>query len=331
MRSNVRGMRPTRRGLAVTAVAIATFLLGAGAGARSLNAIVVPALVGLLAGGIQLARADPPTVERSTPEAGFPGERRTVTLTVDADIPCRVSESVGDGIQADSTDVSVGHGGTFEYEIELLSRGEHTLGPATCRVTDSLGLFETELETTTTATALVYPDVYGIDEGSIESLVSRALGDERSSFDRLREYGPGDTMRDIHWRASAKRPDEEFVVAEYRSRSEATRVKVVGESALGSTDAMAESVASLVTHLHDAGITVTVTVPGGTTVAHPGDTRSVLDLLARTDDGWVEPEYRTDADMYVLGKGGRATVTLADREVDFDGLSGTHRGREVLT
>jgi uncharacterized protein (DUF58 family) len=330
MRSNVRGMRPTRRGLAVTAVAIAAFLLGAGAGARSLNAVVVPALVGLLAGGIQLARADPPTVERSTPEAGFPGERRTLTLTVDADIPCRVSESVDDGIQADSTDVSVGHGGTFEYEIELLSRGEHTLGPATCRVTDSLGLFETELETTATATALVYPDVYGIDERSIGSLVSRALGDERSSFDRLREYGPGDTMRDIHWRASAKRPDEEFVVAEYQSRSEATRVKVVGESALGSADAMAESVASLVTHLHDAGVTATVTVPGGNTVAHPGDTRSVLDLLARTDDGWVEPEHRTNADMYVLGKGGRATVTLADREVDFDGLSGTHRGREVL-
>jgi hypothetical protein len=93
---------------------------------------------------------------------------------------------------------------------------------------------------------------------------------------------------------------------------------------------MAESVASLVTHLHDAGVTATVTVPGGNTVAHPGDTRSVLDLLARTDDGWVEPEHRTNADMYVLGKGGRATVTLANREVDFDGLSGTHRGREVL-
>jgi uncharacterized protein (DUF58 family) len=137
-------------------------------------------------------------------------------------------------------------------------------------------------------------------------------------------------MRDIHWRASAKRPDEEFVVAEFESRSEATQLDVVGESALGSADAMAESIASLVTHLHDLGVTVAVTVPGGSVVAHPGDIVSVLRLLARTDDGWVDAERRRRADLYVLGKGGHATVTFAGREIDFEGLSGAHRSREVL-
>jgi len=330
MLTNVRNLRPTRRGLTVFTVALLAFLLGAGAGARSLNAVVVPALVGLLAGAVQLLRADPPTVERSTPEAGFPGESRTVTLSVDADVPCTVTESLADGVDADTTEAAVGHGGIFEYHIELRRRGEHDLGPATCRVTDSLGLFRTDVETAGTTTALVYPDVYGLEDDTLGSLVSRVLGDDRSSFDRLREYGPGDTMRDIHWRASAKRTDEEFVVAEYESRSEATQLEVVGESALGSADAMAESVASLVSHLHDIGVTVAVTVPDGSTVAHPGDIVSVLRLLARTDDGWVDPERRRNADVYVLGRGGSATVTFANREVDFEGLSGGNRSREVL-
>ena len=330
MLTNVRTLRPTRRGLAVITIALLAFLLGAGAGARSLNAVVVPALVGLLAGAVQLVRADPPTVERSTPEAGFPGESRTVSLSVDADVPCTVTEAVGDGVVAETTEAAVGHGGTFEYDIELRRRGEHDLGPATCRVTDSLGLFRTDVETAGTATALVYPDVYGLEDDTLGTLTSRVLGDDRSSFDRLREYGPGDTMRDIHWRASAKQPDEEFVVAEYESRSEATQLEVIGESTLGSADAMAESVASLVTHLHDLGVTVAVTVPDGSVVAHHGDVVSVLRLLARTDDGWVEPERRRSADVGVLGKGGHATVTFAGREVDFDGLCGAHRSREVL-
>jgi len=329
---SVRALRPTRRGLGVAAVAVLAFAMGAAAGARSLNAVVVPGLVGLAASAYQLARADVPSVQRSTPDPGFAGERRRVTVDVESDVPCTVRERVDGGVSVDggTPSVTVGHGGRFAYEVELRRRGDHALGPATCRLTDSLGLFSREVETDAATAALVYPDVYAVDGEQVAGLVRRALGHDRSSFDRLREFSAGDTMRDIHWTASAKRPAEEFVVAEYRSQSEATHVEVVGESALGSADAMASTVASVATHLHDAGVTVTVTIPAGRVVAHPGDVGSLLRLLALTDDGWVEDEARATADVTVLGEGGDATVSVADREVALERLLGGHRGREVM-
>lgn len=335
---SVRSLRPTRRGYAVAVVAVLAFALGATAGARSLNAVVVPGLVGLAAGALQLVRADVPTIERSTPDPGFAGARRRVTVDVETDVPCTVVEHLDDGVAVDDADaadrggpvVAVGHGGRFEYDVELQHRGDHSLGPATCRLTDSLGLFAREVETDATATALVYPDVYTVEGEALAGLVRRRLGDERSSFDRLREFSPGDAMRDIHWRASAKRQRDEFVVAEYESRSEATHVDVVGESALGGADAMATTVASLAMHLHDTGVTVTVTVPAGRAVVHPGDSGSLLRLLALTGDGWVDDEARADADLVVTGERGYVSVRAADRELDLEGRFGSHRGREVV-
>lgn len=331
LRRRLRNLRPTRRGLAVGAVAVGAFVLGATTGARSLNAIVVPALVALTAAAVQLARAEAPTVERTAPEPGFPGERRTVTVSVDAEVPCRVTDGVGGGLVADGATAAVGHGGEFGYPVELRERGEHVLGPATCRLTDSLGLFAVELESRETATALVYPDVYELDSERLVSLVRRVRSDERASFDRLREFSRGDTMRDIHWRASAKRGADEFVVAEYDSYAEVDAVTVVGEAALGSADAMASTVASVVTYLHDAGVPVTVVVPGGQCVAHPGETTTVLRLLALTPDGYLAADNRQAADARIVGEDGRARISLSTGDVAFDGAAGERRGREVLS
>lgn len=338
----LRELRPTRRGYAVAAVAMAAFALGATAGARSLNAVVVPALVGLAAAAFQLASADPPAVERMAPRPGFPGETRRVGLEVEAEVPITVSDSVdaGAGVTLpaegrrdgrDAVTVRLGHGGSFDYEIELDRRGTYTLGPARCRLTDSLGLFRTEHETDATSTAVVYPDVFALEGEDLSSLIHRVHGDERSTFEHLRDYDPGDAMRDIHWRASAKQASDDYVVAEYRSRSEATHVDIVGESALGGADAMTATVASVALHLHDAGVTVAVSVPDGECIARPEDTASLLRLLARTGDGWVDREAGDAADVYVHGEdGGRATLRLDGRELPFESVAGAHRGREVI-
>ena len=326
------GLRPTRRGAAVAAVAGLALAVGALTSARSLNAVVVPALVALAAGGVQLVRADPPSVEWSAPAPGFPGERRTVAVTVESAVPCRVTDAVGQGLSPEGeTTETVGHGGHFEYTVELTARGAHDLGPATCRLTDSLGLFATERSTAGTVTALVYPDVYGIDGSVLAPLVRRVGGEEQASFDRLREFASGDTMRDIHWRASAKRQADEFVVAEYESYAEADAVTVVGEAPPEGADEMAATVASVAAFLHDAGVPVTVVVPGGRCVAPPGELRPLLRLLAVTDAGRLETDRRSGADVYVRGEDGAATVSMEDREVAFGGVAGERRDREVVT
>lgn len=330
MRQLVPAFRPTRRGIGVIAVALGAFALGATGGARSLNAVVVPALVALAASAVQLYRADPPTVERSVPEPGFADERRRVTGRVDSDVPCTVHERVDADLDGDAPSVTVGHGGSFAYEIGYRRRGEHALGPADCTLTDSLGLFRRTAVTAVdeTTTALVYPDIYDLDT-DLSRLVGTFADDDRSSFDRLREYGPDDSMRDIHWRASAKQPDNEFLVAEYGSRGAADDVTIVGEAATDadSADAMAATVASIAAHLHDFGVTVVVRVPGGDCVAPPGSVEGLLELLARTDGGRVETDGQPD--VHVAAEGGTATVSLEDRDVAFD-AGGESRGREVV-
>lgn len=334
----LRRIRPTRRGIAVAAVVALGIALAAVGGTRSLDAVAVPAAGALVVGAAQLARADPPRVRRTDPEPGVPGERRVVAVSVDSAVPCTVVESVGEGLavaapagrdggsnrQGKETEVTVpvGHGGTFEYAVELGRRGEHRLGPARCRLVDSLGLFEATVDPEDGgATALVYPEVRAIDPAALPATSREQYGDDRSTFDRLREYTPGDPVRDIHWRASAKRPDEGFVVAEYGGRSGDGAVTVVGESEREGADAMASAAASLAVHLVATGESVTVVVPDTEHRARPGETGAALRALALTDGGECSAAERARADVHVRGEGGTATITASDRTVGLEALS----------
>jgi len=255
-----------------------------------------------------------------------------VAVTVSSAIPCRVTDTVATGLATDGTPTAtLGHGGRFEYAVELGDRGEHRIGPARCRLTDSLGLFAVGVEAGGTATALVYPDVYDVKERDLSTLVRRVRGNERVSFDRLREFGRGDTRRDIHWRASAKRQPDEFLVAEYDSPTDVEAVTVVGEAAPGGADAMAASIASIAVFLHDAGIPVTVVAPAGRVVAHPGDTTGMLRLLAVTGHGFLSTPEAEGADVRVVARGDGATVSLSDRDLEFAAVMGDRRSREVST
>lgn len=334
----IRRIRPTRRGIGVAAVVALGVALAAVGGTRSLDAVAVPAAVALAAGAVQLARADRPRIGRTDPDPGASGERRVVAVSVDSAVPCTVVESIGGGLAVEAptgrdgtadrrtgeatVTVPVGHGGTFEYAVELGRRGEHRLGPARCRLVDSLGLFRAGVDPEDGgATALVYPEIRTIDPAVLPAADRGPYGDDRSTFDRLREYAPGDPVRDIHWRASAKRPDGTFVVAEYGGRSGSGAITIVGESGAGGADAMASAVASLAVHLVAAGEAVTVVVPDGERSARPGETGGALRVLALTDGGECTAAERERADVRVRGEGGTATITASDRTVGFDALS----------
>ena len=328
--TDIRQIRPTRRGVAVALVVGGAAAIAGTTGSRSLDAVVVPGLIALLVGGVQLARAAPPTVVRSDPASGHPGERRTVAVTVDSAVPCTVVEAVEDGVSIpgardESATESVGHGGGFEYTVELGSRGEHVLGPARCRLADSLGLFRADVEIEGSTTVLVYPEIFDIDPGAFSGLKRGLHGGDRSTFDRLREYTPADAVRDIHWRASAKRPDEEFVVAEYGVRSTSDSVTIVGESTPGCADAMASAVASLVTHFNATGATVTVIVPDRECSASPRSSGVALRALALTDGGECSVGDRSRADIHVSGDRDGATLTAPDRgdAVAFESMTHT--------
>jgi uncharacterized protein (DUF58 family) len=334
-------MRPTRRGLAALAVGVVALLFGARFGITGLNAFVVPVLVGYAVGAVQLYRAATPTVERSRPPAGFPGERRTVTLDVTAPLPLDLEESVPERLRiADATVIgpdgrerpaagTTDDGGvrlslpgdaTVRLDCDLLGRGVHDLGPATARLRDSLGLLETEAELAGTESLVVYPDVVGLTAaGPLSGLVEKATADDRAAFDELREYVPGDPLRDVNWKASAKETEGDLVVTEYAAADEGG-ITVAGEAGPEYVDEMARAVGSIATYLLDADLIIGVRVPAGEVDEDRGETarNRVLELLARTGAGAVDG----DAAVLVRASAEGTTVTVDGRTIPFDRLAG---------
>ncbi len=327
----VRTIGLTRRGVAVVAIAVIAFSLGISTGARSLNAVVVPALVGLVAGIIQVVHLDPPTIERTKINPGFPDETQQVTVDVSSTVPCVVKEHIDEGLSPRTRPVTaaVGHGGRFTYDITYERRGEFEVGPAECRLTDSLGLWTRGVTTESVASTIVYPPVYRLSTDEFAELLSRTVGSERSVFDRLREYRASDKMHDIHWRASAKRPPDEFVVAEYQSHAETAHVTVTGEATATGADVMATVIASVTFHLLESGVSVSVMVPDGGCTVQPGDTGALLHVLATTTHGRLSDERVSDADIHVIGDDGRATASLGEQRIEFDEIFASNPRMEV--
>ena len=147
-------MRPTVRGVGVALVAVAAFGMAAAGGARALNAIAAPAVVVLLLAFVQIVRVGAPTVERTDPRPGFPGDHRDVVLTVSGSGVGRIEDSLP-GDATGTYGVTTSLPDTVRYELTLADRGEWTLGPASLVVTDTLGLYRTTVTTDATATLLV--------------------------------------------------------------------------------------------------------------------------------------------------------------------------------
>lgn len=313
-------MRPTRRALALVCLGALCIWLATEFGARSLNAVVVPILVVLAAGVVQLSFTERPTVHRSQPEAGFPGDTRTVSVDIETDDPlaAHITEQVGDGLQTDFTSPTRSLPTTIEYDIELERRGEHRVGPLTLTVRDVFGVATRKFQYPKRTPVLVYPTLYDLTR------TTDALGgydepfNERESFEELREYVHGDSLRDIHWKTSAKRDD--LVVMEFDSTTD-SGLAIAAEATSGYADEMASATASIAIHLLDAGRSVTLSLPDGRIERADGESQRdrILSALARAGPGRVEA---SEADIHVLADADGTHVTVETRELPFERLTG---------
>ncbi len=110
----------------------------------------------------------------------------------------------------------------FPYETTALeglaaptARGDYPLGSVFCRLRGALGLAERWIVTALRQTVRVYPSAVRTDgRGDLPLLHARQLEMERRrsrrkgagrDFGSLREYQPGDALRDLSWTASARR------------------------------------------------------------------------------------------------------------------------------
>lgn len=317
--------RLTRRGIAVLCASVLAFAMAGLFGARALNAVVVPAWVALALGAIQLRRADTPRVERHVPEPGFPGERKTVSLVLETERPvlATVTERAPAALSPDQTRFETTLGTTLTYDIEPNSRGVYTTGPLSVALTDTLGLFTRKCRFTERDSIVVYPPVArlsgpGRNDLSILADVGRTR--DRQAFDHLREYERGDSLRDIHWKTSAKRADEEFVVTQFVAESDPGGITVAAESGYHEADDLACAAASLAMYVLESGVSVGLVL--GDEVVERGDGpdqhHALLSALARTEGGRVDAE----ADVRIEVREGKVIIVSEDDRTTFDSLVG---------
>ena len=89
-------------------------------------------------------------------------------------------------------------------------RGEYFLGPVQMKGSDPLGYLTWKKRIDTRQRALVYPSIYrmdlindrGLPSGSLN--INNKMYEDVTQFRSLREYVPGDDMKRINWKASAK-------------------------------------------------------------------------------------------------------------------------------
>ena len=304
-------------------------------GGRSLNAVVLPGLIALGAGYLQVSRLDSPSVHRTGVADGFVGESREIGLEfhggqrgipVDRSFVADVYDRVDDGIEGLAAPVRTAVGDEpVSYQARYRRRGDHGFGPVAVDATDLFGLFTRRLIVRDRDQVVVYPPCHRVPAWFRQGLYAdEAVGTsrEREEFDRLREYARGDSLRDIHWPATAKH--DELVVKEFAAETERRRVSIAGETVEAGTepaaDLLASATASLALSLLDDGVPVEVTLPCGTVDAEPGPRgrRRVLELTAHVGPGQLAE--RETADVRIVAHETDARINAEGVTVDFSAL-----------
>jgi uncharacterized protein (DUF58 family) len=100
---------------------------------------------------------------------------------------------------------------TWAVEIECLERGSHHFGPAMIRSGDPFGFFTRQMILPAQRQFLVYPDVIPLHELDLPAdfpfgnrRVPRHLLTDPVHVIGVRDYAPDDSIRHIHWKASAR-------------------------------------------------------------------------------------------------------------------------------
>jgi uncharacterized protein (DUF58 family) len=324
----MRHPRPTRRGVVLAAVAVASIAMGVRFGVRALDAVVLPAGVALVAAAVQLYALDPPRVERTVPPAGGPGATGTVELTFRTDTPVTavVSDRLPAGVDGEATTTAHVGGDPVTYEVTYRERGVHQVGPATVSARDVLGLARRSFVADGRDAVVVYPRVYHPSAAVGERLLGLTATDagvDRGAFDHLREYIRGDSLRDVHWKSSAKR--DALVVQEFGGEDDSRTVTMAASADAGSADAMAEAAATVGCALLWAGVGVSLTTPDARLHLSPGAAEDLLSHLARVDDG----DAAADAEVVVDATADGTTVAIDGATLPFDPDSGRRVGRRV--
>jgi uncharacterized protein (DUF58 family) len=210
-------VRLTRRGIATLAGAAVLFALGQVAGYPVLIGLAAAAAAAVLTALAVTGRRPrvavtrqvyPDRVERGRPafvelRVRNPNTRRQAAFTA-------TDRMDGKALTMAVRSLAPGAEVPYHNEVPTERRGRHQIGPLTLDRTDALGLGQSRLSLSETATLWVYPRVHPVrvlatgrprhhHEGTTEAALRGSL-DVRE----VREYVVGDEVRHLHWKATAR-------------------------------------------------------------------------------------------------------------------------------
>ena len=174
------------------------------------------------------------------------------------------------------------------FEVPAQRRGVYELGPVRLVQSDPLGLVRRHRTWARPTEVLVRPVVTPLEAGSmagrpdLEGMPSEQLSLSDLAFHSLREYVPGDDLRHVHWRSSAKA--DQLLVRQYlESRSMQAAVLLDAEPGSYRTDDEFELAVSIAASVAVQALAdgVHVTLTCGAFVVEAESPDALLDACCR--------------------------------------------------
>lgn len=164
---------------------------------------------------------EPVSAWRTLPRRLSNGDENSIAINVESGYPVTITAEVIDELPAEfqKRDFSVistldpGSSSELTYSLRPVQRGEYHFGFIRIFCTSFLGLLKRRITTGKPADVAVYPsfiqmrafELYAINDRLTEAGIKkiRRIG-HTMEFDQIREYVPGNDVRSINWKATAR-------------------------------------------------------------------------------------------------------------------------------
>ncbi len=317
----------TRRGWALAGSAIGLFVAGRVLGLVQLAVLAIAALI-TLAVAFVWVRANTPRLyaRREVKERLQVGVQGRVDVVVEAprNTPTlSINDAFDGGRRAARLLLAPLHAGEearAAYRFPTDRRGRFEVGPLRATVIDPFGLVQGSRHILGAEQVIVYPRVRdvlpppetgGLDLDRDQPRV-RSRIEPSGEFHTLRDYAPGDDLRHVHWRSTARRGQLMMRQNEARRRTPVLVLLDVrpGAHDRASFERVVEACASIVTAIDRADRPVEVMLSTGVTIGTQGRRHlgSVMDELAVIEPHGpermvaAETRRRTGALVAIVGR-----------------------------
>ena len=210
----------TRRGWALAGAALGLFIAGRILGLVELAVLAVAAALTLIVAFVWVRVRAPRLMARrelkERLQVGVQGRVDVVVQAVEPTATLSVNDAFDGGRRAARLLLAPLHPGEearAAYRFPTERRGRFEVGPLRVTLTDPFGLVERAQYVLSTEEVIVYPRVRDVlpppEMGGLdldrEQPNVRSRIEPSGDFHTLRDYAPGDDLRHVHWRSTARR------------------------------------------------------------------------------------------------------------------------------